>query len=135
MRSIAARPPRENAAPPKTAAPLWKRCGRREQVRTEEGEEQHTSLERRVAWIEAALYRLTERFTQLEDHLLQHIETLHRQNHEREEKNKEYLEKARETVARSKQRVKDTKHLIGYAQEQMKNSQDRTSPDGYVDKR
>ena len=85
---------------------------------------QHTALERRVAWLEEALRRLTERFTQLEVHLLQHIETLHRQSHEQEEKNKEFIEKARGTIERGRQKVKDTEQLIGYTQKQMRSSQE-----------
>jgi len=96
----------------------------REQMRGEEGKEQHTSLERRMALIEEHLRRLDERFTHLEQHLLQHVETLHHATRIQEEKNKEHIDHARQTVASSKQKIKDTGKLIERAQGQMSKCDD-----------
>ena len=90
----------------------------REQMRVEEGKEQHTSLERRMALIEEHLRRLDERCTELEQHLLQHVETLHHASRIQEEKNKEHIDHARQTVESSKQKIKDTGKLIERAQGQ-----------------
>jgi len=88
----------------------------REQMRGEEGERQHTALEQRIARIEAHLQRLDERFTQLEEHLLQPVETLHRETHAQEEKNKAHIAQARHTAEVSKQKIVDTQQLLERAQ-------------------
>ena len=96
----------------------------REQMRVEDGKEQHTSFERRMALIEEHLRRLDERFTHLEQHLLQHVETLHHVTRIQEEKNKEHIDHARQTVVLSKQKINDTGKLIERAQGQMRKCDD-----------
>jgi hypothetical protein len=96
----------------------------REQMRVEEGKEQHTSFERRMALIGEHLRRLDERFTHLEQHLLQHGDTLHQASRIQEDKNKEHSDHARHTVESSKQKIKETGKLIERAQGRMRKCED-----------
>jgi chromosome segregation ATPase len=96
----------------------------RDHMRTEHGEEQHTSLERRITHIEAYLRRLDERFAQLEQHLLEHVETMHHQIREQETKNQEHIERARATIESGRQRMQDTEELIERVHGQMRKFQE-----------
>ena len=84
----------------------------REHMRRQKGTEHHEVLERRIARIEAYLERLDERFSQLEQHLMQHIATLHRDSRAQEAKHTAHITQVRHIVAVSNQKMRDTQQRM-----------------------
>ena len=84
----------------------------REYMRRQQGTEHHEMLEQRIARIEAHLERLDERCSQLEQHVMQHIATLHRDSRAQEAQHTAHITQVRHILAVRNQKMRETQQRI-----------------------